>query len=174
MRALKGQAEWYVLRSKPHREFLLYDQLTARNIECYFPRIKVKPVNPRAAQVKAFFPSYMFVKCNLDVIGINLFKWMPYSQGLVCFDGCPAIVPSNIIAGMGKKIGHIFENKTTLKNGIKPGDSVIVTDGPFEGYDGIFDTKLSDKERVRVLLKFLDHKRILININIDQLKIRKS
>lgn len=174
MGAFKVSEEWYVLRSKPHKEFLLFNQLAARNIECYFPRLKAHPVNPRAAKVKAFFPSYMFVNCDLDEVGMNAFKWMPYSQGLVCFDGIPAIVPDNIVIGLEKRIGHIYQGEESSKNGMKSGSAVVITNGPFTGYEGIFDSRLDDKERVKVLLNLVDNKRIQLKMDIGHLQPLKN
>ena len=53
-------AQWYALQSKPMKESLLYEQLKLRAIECYYPFIRVQPVNPRARKVRAYFPGYVF------------------------------------------------------------------------------------------------------------------
>ena len=57
---------WYVLRSKPQKEFHLFDQVLARGLECFFPRINVNPVNPRSKKVRPFFPGYMFINADLE------------------------------------------------------------------------------------------------------------
>ena len=99
---------------------------------------------------------------------------MPYAQGLVSFGGNPAVVPTNIISGMKKTLGNILKIEKTETNSIKPGTNVIITDGPFDGYEGIFDSKLSENERVKVLLKLIDNKQIPINIDIEQIKAKKK
>ncbi|NIW46477.1 MAG: hypothetical protein GWN14_16725 [candidate division Zixibacteria bacterium] len=165
---------WYVLRSKPHKEFSLYAQLRAHEIECYFPRIKVKPVNPRSAKIKPYFPSYLFVKCDLDRLGSNTFKWMPYAQNIVSFDGEPAEIPPNIISGLKKKIGNVLAQDNKPSKTIKSGTPVIITEGPFEGYQGIFDSTLDENARVKVLLELIDHKRMPVQIDASLIQARKG
>ena len=38
---------------------------------------------------------------------------------------------------------------------LRVGDRVRVTGGPFEGYEGVFDARLSGADRVRVLLELI-------------------
>jgi transcription antitermination factor NusG len=163
---------WYVLRSKPHNEFLLYEQLKARHIDCYFPRIKVSPINPRSAKIRPYFPSYIFVNCDIDELGINTFQWMPHALGLVCFDGIPAAIPSNIIEGMKKNIGNIRAQKK--KDQIKPGTPVTITEGPFQGYEGIFDSRLDSQDRVKILLELIDYRKIPVEMKQGQIKPKKG
>jgi len=160
---------WYVLRSKPHKEFPLYEQVVAREIECFFPRVKANPVNPRAAAVRPYFPSYLFVKADLDELGTNTFTWMPYAQGLVCFDGQPAEVPQTIIIRLQNLIQEINAQGGLKPQRFKRGDRVRVKDGPFEGYEGIFDSQLSGTNRVRVLLKLLSDRQMPVEMNTNQI-----
>ena len=166
------QSNWYVLRSKPHKEFLLFAQLQSRNIESYFPRIEVTPTNPRSAKIRPYFPSYLFINCDIDQIGINTFKWMPHAQNLICFDGIPAALPQNIIDGMKKNIGNVYHQKKHNTKRIETGTPIIVTEGPFHGYEGIFDSCLDERERVKVLLELINNRKIPITMNLDQLKIK--
>ena len=55
---------WYVMQSKPNKEELLYEQLRTRDIDAYYPCIKVQPVNPRARKLKPYFPGYLFIKVD--------------------------------------------------------------------------------------------------------------
>ena len=61
---------WYVMRSKPNKESLLWEQLSLQNIECYYPRLRVKPANPRARKLRAYFPGYLFVHVDLERINL--------------------------------------------------------------------------------------------------------
>ena len=88
---------WYALRSKPRKEEVLWKQLLARDIEVYFPRIRVHPVNPRSRKLRPYFPGYMFVQADLDEVGLSKFNWMPFAIGLVSFDGVPAVIPENLM-----------------------------------------------------------------------------
>lgn len=161
--------EWYVLRSKPHKERQLFDQVQARHLECFFPRITVKPVNPRSAKERAFFPGYMFVRVKLDEIGTNTFNWMPYSLGLVAFEGVPATVPDQIIDQIKSLLQTIVDKNKSPITGFSPGEKIEVLSGPFKGYEGIFDTSLQGADRVRILLKLLSDRHVSVEIDVDQI-----
>jgi transcriptional antiterminator RfaH len=165
---------WYALRSKPNKEFLLHEQLLARNIECFFPRVKVNPVNLRSRKVQPYFPGYIFVKVDLENLGSNTFKWMPYAQRLVSFDGIPAAVPSPIINQLRTTLRTINDRGGLETGGFTPGEAIILTDGPFEGYEGIFDTQLSGSDRVKVLLNLLNGRQLPVEIKADQVTRNKT
>jgi transcriptional antiterminator RfaH len=164
---------WYALRSKPRKDELVWHQLKARSIECFFPRLKVNPVNPRARKVKPYFPGYIFVKVDLDDIGISSFRWMPHTLGLVAFGGEPATVPENLIHAVEKRIKDINEVGGEVFDGLKSGDKIWIHSGPFSGYGAIFDSRIPGKERVRVLLQFLEDPR-KVQIELDASQIRKN
>jgi transcription antitermination factor NusG len=57
-----------------------------------------------------------------------------------------------------------------LLHDLKPGDIVTVREGPFCGYDAIFDSRLSGDERVRVLLKLLNARKFPLELSISQIQ----
>lgn len=146
---------WYALRTKPHKELAVYRQLNAEQVTVYFPRVHVKPVNPRAAKIRPYFPGYMFVQANLKEMGQNAFAWTPGTHGLVSFGGVPAVVPENLIVELKKQIEWLEANGGLQAAKFKSGDRVRVVSGPFSGYEGVFDYYLPETERVQVLLAFL-------------------
>lgn len=151
--------QWYALRSKPREEDAVWRQLRSENIEVFYPRIRVNPVNPRSQKIKPYFPGYMFVCIDLEQTGVSRFQWMPHTLGLVSFGGEPSHVPDNLIIEMRKRIVEIAEAGGELFDGLHSGDNVRISSGPFQGYEAIFDTRLPGSERVRVLLELLTNKR---------------
>jgi transcriptional antiterminator RfaH len=160
---------WYAIRSKPHKEFLLHEQLLAREIECYFPRLSVTPVNPRSKKERPYFPGYIFVKTNIEEIGTNIFKWMPYAQNLVSFDGIPATVPEPVILQVKSMLEQINTQGGQESSKFSPGEEIRVAEGPFEGYEGIFDTQISGTDRVKVLLQLIGDRQISVEMNAKQI-----
>jgi transcriptional antiterminator RfaH len=148
-------ASWYVLRIKPHKERSVHQLLQSKDIRVYFPALKVEPTNPRAAKIRPYFPGYMFVHIDLDEEGENALRWTPGTTGLVRFGGVPATVPENLIQELKKRLARIEAAKEAEDTGLKPGDRVRIVDGPFAGYEAIFDAHLSGSERVRLLLTYL-------------------
>ncbi len=163
--------KWYVLRSKPRKENVVWRQVCSKKIEGYYPRIRVHPVNPRARKIKPYFPGYMFVHVDLDEIGLSTLRWMPHTLGLVSFDGVPAPVPDHFVHTLKQELKRINEAGGEVLDGLKKGDPVRIEAGPFAGYQALFDTRLSGQERVRVLLKMLGDERIVpMEVQVSQIE----
>ncbi|MBP1693011.1 MAG: putative RfaH family transcriptional regulator [Chloroflexi bacterium] len=164
---------WYALRSKPRKEDIVWRQLRSEGFEVFYPRIRVNPVNPRSRKIKPYFPGYMFVSIDLEQTGVSRFQWMPHTLGLVSFGGEPSHVPDNLIIELRKRVTEIAEAGGELFDGLKPGDAVHISSGPFQGYEAIFDTRLPGSERVRVLLELLTNKR-RVPIELSSSSIEKK
>ena len=166
---------WYVVRSKPNKEEFLAGQFSAYGIKVFYPRIRVKTVNPRARKLKAYFPSYLFIYVDLETVSVSTLHWMPGAVNLVSFDGVPASVPESLIAAVERQVEHINSSQKNMLLGLKPGDIVSIQDGPFAGYEGIFDGQISGRERVRVLLSFLQNRKVPVELRESQIgRARRS
>jgi transcription elongation factor/antiterminator RfaH len=153
-------AYWYVLHSKPHKEKLLAEQLELRSIETFAPRIRVQVVNPRAQPVRAYFPGYIFVRADLEKLGLSTLQYVPGASGLISFGGEPAFIPDGLIHAIRQRVDEINAAGGELFEVLTPGQTVLVHSGPFAGYEAIFDARLPGKERVRVLLKMLKDRKM--------------
>ena len=165
---------WYVLRSKPNKEAFLWEQLNSRKIECYYPCLQVQPANPRARKVKPYFPGYVFLRANLEEVGMSTLQWMPGSIGLVSFGGEPATVPHNLINTIRNRVDQINRAGETFLADLQKGQPVRIHSGPFAGYEAIFDSRLSGDERVRVLLNLLDRKQIPLELHTGQIQVQSN
>jgi len=165
---------WYALRSKPRKEEVVCRQLLNRNIEVYYPRLRVHPVNPRAKKIQPYFPGYLFVHVDVDALGLSYFQWMPHTLGLVCFGDEAAIVPDYLIAELKKRVKEIAEAGGEFFDGLKVGERVYILKGPFAGYEAIFDTRIPGTERVKVLLQLLsDQRQVPLELDISYLDRKK-
>ena len=165
---------WYVLHSHPNKEDLLWQQLLAREIEVFYPRIQANPVNPRARKIKPYFPGYLFVCTDLEKLGLSTLQWMPYSTGLVMFGGEPSALLESIVQVIRQRVDEINTAGGEVLDALKPGDRVVIQEGPFEGYEGIFDVRLSGKERVRVLLEMLGARKVPVELKAGQIHKKDS
>ena len=165
---------WYVIRSKPRKEDFLQEQLIGHEIEVFYPRIRVQPVNPRARKIKPYFSGYLFVHLDLDYFNLSTIQWMPGATGLVSFDGQPAFVHESLVQAIQNHVNEINAAADELQEAWKPGDKVSIKTGLFAGYEAIFDTRLSGSERVRVLLKMMSDRYVpteVLSGQIDRKKI---
>jgi len=166
--------DWYALHSKPRKEELLFGQLSLRNIEVFYPRIRVQVVNPRAAKVRAYFPGYVFIHVDLSDIGFSSLHWLPGATGLVSYGSEPVSVPEGLISAVRRKVDRINGLGGELYDGLKHGDTVEITSGPFAGYEAIFDDRLPGTERVRVLLKLLQTRQFPVELPAAQVQRQSS
>lgn len=164
---------WYAMRSKPNKEDFLARQLEAHGIKIYFPQIRVQPVNPRARKVRSYFPGYLFVHVDLETENASTLQWMPGAASLISFGGEFASVPESLIVAIRHRVEEINSSGGELFDGLKPGDAVIIQDGPFAGYEAIFDSRITGNERVRVLLKLLQKRMLPLDLPAGQVERKK-
>ena len=112
----------------------------------------------------------MFVQVDLEEVGLSKFKWMPHAIGLVSFDGEPATVPDNLIHAVQKRVEEIAAVGGEFYDGLQPGDPVRISNGPFAGYEAIFDMRLPGSERVRVLIQMLSDRKIPVELKAGQVE----
>lgn len=164
---------WYALRSKPQKEDIVSKQVRARGFEVFYPRLRVNPVNPRSRKYKSYFPGYLFVKADIEAVGLSTFQWLPHSNGLVSFGGEPSSVPDNLIFAIMRRVKDIADAGGEVFDDLHKGDVVRIGYGPFEGYEAIFDARLPGSERVRVLLQFLSNRYVPVELAASQLEPKK-
>jgi transcriptional antiterminator RfaH len=163
--------KWYVAHSKPRNEELLWKQFCLRNLESYYPCIKVQTVNPRARQVQPYFPSYLFVHVDLDLIGRSTLDWAPGGAGLVSFGDEPAFVPDNLVYTIKRRLENLNRASDNTFIPLCKGDNIAIHDGVFAGYEGVFDVQLSGSDRVRVLLSLLDNRFIPVELPASRIHL---
>ena len=161
--------QWYALRSKPNREQALWCEAAARGFEVYYPRTRVKPVNPRARKIKPYFPGYMFVHADIGAVGSSAFAWMPYSNGLVFCGTEPSPVPELLVNAIRRRLNELNLAGGELIGGLKRGEAIRIEAGPFAGSEAIFDCRLSGSERVRVLLQILSKQFVRVELPSGQI-----
>ena len=161
---------WYAMKSKPNKENFLAGQLESHGVEVFFPRLRVTPVNPRSRKLLPYFPNYLFVHVDLDEVNVSTLRWMPGASGLVSFDGEPASVPDFLIVAVQRQVDLLNASSRDLTSNLQPGDSITIQDGPFAGYEAVFDARLSGQGRVRVLLNLLQKRQMPLELESRQIR----
>jgi transcriptional antiterminator RfaH len=159
---------WYVLQSKPQKEDALCEQLLARRLEVFYPCVRVKPVNPRSRKLRAYFPGYVFANLALEEVGVTSIQRVPYLQRLVCFGEEPAVVPEALVGEIRRRVEAL--SLAAVPQVLRQGDRVVIQSGPLAGYEAIFDARLNDSERVRVLLECLSRRQVPLEVDVEQLR----
>ena len=101
----------------------------------------------------------------LAELGQNVFQYLPCSVGLVWLGGEPAVVPDSVVGALQTRLAEIWDAGGLTYRDMEPGERVIIQDGVFEGYEGIFNAYISGNDRVQILLKMLNDRFVPMEIN---------
>jgi transcriptional antiterminator RfaH len=160
------------MRSKPNKEDFLARQFEAQGVQVYYPRIRVRIVNPRARRLRPYFPGYIFVQVDLEQTSWSTLQWLPGAAGLVSFGDEPASVPDSLINAIRKRVDEVNASDRDLIKGLSQGEIVTIQAGPFAGHEAIFDARISGDERVRVLLKLINKQQIPLDLPSGQIQAK--
>ena len=142
---------WYALYTKPHSELRVAHALTTRGFAAFLPLMPACP----AGRFTPLFPSYLFVRCDLAKTGISALEWLPGLGRVLSFEGKPAVVPDMAIDLIRDELRRLEEEGGVPRHRFKPGDEVVVEEGPLAGLRGIFQGPVGPVERVHILLRFM-------------------
>lgn len=163
---------WYALNSKPHSERLVYEALTSEGIGAYLPLWPTPRDVKRLMRPQPFFPGYLFVHTDLDVVGRSALQYRQGVRRLVFCGDQPAVIPETVILGIERRLTALEVHAIdSAGHALNRGDRALVTGGPFRGYEGIFDKRLTSDERVRLLIDFSSK---LTPLEIEREFIQKS
>lgn len=156
---------WYAVQHKPAQGDRAVAHLQNQDIPCFYPKVTVEKLKggKRTRKLEPLFPGYLFV--NLEQFD-PLWAKLRSTRGVlrvVGFANKPAAISDEIIA-------HIKRSLTSLDEagGIKPGQSVQLQDGPFEGLTAIFQS-FDGEARAIVFINFMQ-KQQSIKVPVSSLR----
>jgi transcriptional antiterminator RfaH len=149
------QTNWYLVRTKTGKERWVRDQLANVVPEVFLPMLKAKA--PRwgrlVVSVAPLFPCYVFARFDLQRQYFDV-KYMAGVRAIVSAGTDPLAVPAAIVSDIRSRgIDDVIEIPD------KPfgiGERVVVVEGPFRGFEAIFQRYLSGAERVAILLSAVE------------------
>ena len=159
---------WYLIHSKPQQENLARENLERQGYEIYLPlallrrRRRGRPYS----EPGPMFPRYLFIH-----LGAGIDDWGPIRSTmgvstLVRFGQAPARVPDDLIQALkGKEDANGIQ--VLPYNLLKKGQKIRIAEGPFEGYEGLYEAQ-TGRDRVVILLKILEKQ---ARLEIEQAKV---
>jgi len=125
-------------------------------IEVLAPRLKLRKFKDGkfVEVIEPMFPGYIFVRFH----PVDEFRMVKYARGvktIVHFGGQIVPLQDNMI----ELIRTRLENgvASIQKSKISKGEKILIKDGPFKGFSGIFESELDGKERVAILLEGVNY-----------------
>jgi transcriptional antiterminator RfaH len=164
-------ANWYVIHTHPRQEDRVDNNLRSAGIETLAPCIKKYSYNNYTGEVthkiKPFFPNYIFARFEATRL-LHKIRLTRGVHSVVCYGSTPANVDNSIIATIQSRIGE--DGYIEIKEALKPGDEVIIEDGPLKDFRGIFERETGDVDRVMILLQTVSYQAHLV---IEKEMLRK-
>ena len=149
---------WYVVHTNPRQEERAEKNLRAWSVATFFPKFKQRRNSPFTGEpsyvTKPLFTGYIFVRFDLEM----LFHKVRYTRGvhsLVSLGGGPVSVDDEVIEMVQSRVDR--EGFVKIGEDFKPGEVVIVRDGPFRDIHAVFERDMNDRERVIILLDALNY-----------------
>ncbi|HTY56198.1 MAG TPA: transcription termination/antitermination NusG family protein [Candidatus Binataceae bacterium] len=139
---------WYLVRTKPHKERWVHDQLVGSSAEVFLPLLRTR--RRQKIALSPLFPCYLFACLDIQRDYFTV-KYTAGVNGLVSAGREPLAVPASIIEDLRQR-GSDGAVELPQKSFDK-GERVKVVSGPFRGFDAIFERYLSSSERVAILLE---------------------
>lgn len=148
---------WYCIHTRPQKEEATrqyYHQ--SLGVETYFPKLREQRVIRRVKRtvIRPLFPRYVF--CRIEpALHYRAVRYAPEVIDVVHFGPAPTIVPDQLIAELKGWAGDVLD-ATALRPALRPGDIVLIGEGPLLGLSAVVQQEMSDSDRVAVLLSILD------------------
>jgi len=162
-------AQWYVIHTKPSNEYRVETNLSNQEIEVFLPLLETfQYTNGKmVSKIKPLFPNYLFARLDIDVHYYKV-KWTRGVNKILGVGSEPIPISEKVIQTIKSRMGE--NNLVKLDDGLEEGNIVQFTSGPFKDLLGVFDKRISDGRRVRVLLSLIG---VDVPVQVSKYQIKK-
>jgi len=161
--------QWYVIQTRPCNEYRAENNLTNQGIEVFLPLLETRQYfhEKMIQKIKPLFPNYLFANLDIDVHYYKV-KWTRGVNKILGVGNEPIPISEKVIQTIKTQRGE--NNFVKLDDGLEKGNIVQFTSGPFKDLMGVFDKKMSDGNRVRVLLSLIG---VDVPVQVSKWQIKK-
>jgi transcriptional antiterminator RfaH len=155
--AFNDDAEWYAVRTKRNEEVRAEVNLRSWQVQTFAPKLRELSTSTYGGNhyvSKPLFTSYIFARFNL---GKQLHN-VNYTRGVrsvVSFGGNPIRIDDNIIDLIKERLDE--DGFVRLGEELTRGDMVTIKFGPLKSLVGIFQKRIKETDRVKILLNAVSY-----------------
>ena len=141
---------WVVLRTRPRSELFAAQAVAAKGVESFVPML---PGTNGAARAKPLFPGYVFARVTSVAEELPRVRCAPGVAYVLPRAAPPAFLPDALVEAVRARATSTAQHRAELN--LKRGDPVTIVSGPFRWIEALFDRRLNDRGRVRILLNLV-------------------
>jgi len=163
------QRSWYVVQTKPGNEHRVETNLSNQEIGVFLPLLETfqHSSGKIIQKIKPLFPNYLFAKLDINLHYYKV-KWTRGVNKILGNGDGPISISGKVVETIKERTGK--DNLVKLEEGLEEGTLVQFTSGPFKDLMGVFDKKMSDGKRVRVLLSLIG---VDVPVQVSRYQIKK-
>ena len=160
---------WYVIHTKPGNEHRVETNLSNQEMEVFLPLLESFQYSSgkMIQKVKPLFPNYLFAKLDIDLHYYKV-KWTRGVNKILGNGSGPLPISEKVIQTIKERMGE--NDLVRLDDALVQGTVVQFTSGPFKDLMGVFDKKMSDGKRVKVLLNLIG---VDVPVQVSRWQIKK-
>jgi transcriptional antiterminator NusG len=170
--------QWYVLRAITGKEkkikLQIENEVINLGLQAYVSQVLI-PIEKvfqirkgkKVTKEKNFYPGYVFVEADLSLPEIkHLLCNTADVLGFLGHNDPESLRPTEVMRLLGK-VDELIENEEEVRVAFMIGESIVVTDGPFNSFTGIIEEINQEKKKLKVTVKIFGRKTPL-ELNFSQ------
>jgi transcriptional antiterminator RfaH len=152
---------WYAVRTKSKQEDRASANLNAWQVQTFAPMLKERQSSVGSGHyvTKPLFSRYIFARFDASRF-LHRIKYTRGVENVVSFGGYPVPIDDRVIDLIKQHLGE--DGFIQLDSELKCGDSITVKSGAFKSFVGIFQGKVKNSNRVRILLDTMKYQTHLL------------
>ena len=170
--AIEDLTCWYVIHTHPKQEDRAGSNLRVLGIPIFDPKIRERRYNQFSlvptCVTKPLFPRYIFARFEVH----DLYHKVRFTRGVysvVSFGEGPTPIAEEVIMLIRSNIKE--DGFVRVDEEVRPGDRIMVKDGPLKNLAGIFEREMKDTDRIRILLENVSYQ---AHIEIEREMVEKA
>lgn len=146
-------SSWFIVNTKPKQEFVAEKNLKQLGIAVYLPvfKKKVKKNKEKVEVISPLFDGYLFAQFSIN----HSYHKIKYTRGVKTVLGNQdylwTIGHDRIVDIQSREQDGIVIMKKNVEK-FNRGDRIVIDEGDFDGWEGIFYEELPDKKRAIIML----------------------